>query len=235
MRITANGNVGIGINNPAGKLHVGGNSFFDGNIHVFPAPSALGLVLGTAQYYGANERGLYGDSDEVLAVYDPDSSLMYYGNGEIVADIFNAAIGIGTSTPSAKLDVVGSVKHTGLTMTSGTNVDQLKETTFTSALTTSWTDVTGVSGTYLLTGSYIVLIISNGEYYTGTLSWFSGTTTSTVADEIVLHRAGPAASAARIFARVIRTSSAPSTLKLQVSASTSVASHTMTFKFRRTI
>jgi hypothetical protein len=92
-----------------------------------------------------------------------------------------------------------------------------------------------VSGTYLATGSHIVQIISNGEYYTGTLSWFSGTTTSTVVDEIVLHRAGPAASAGRIFARVIRTSSAPSTLKLQVSGSASISSHTMTFKFRRTI
>jgi hypothetical protein len=144
-------------------------------------------------------------------------------------------IGIGTTTPSAKLDVAGDIEHTGLTMTSGTNVDQLKQTTFTSALTTAWTDVTGVSGTYLATGSHIVQIISNGEYYTGEMSWFSGTTTSTVADEIILHRAGPAASAGRIFARVIRTSSAPSTLKLQVSGSTSISSHTMTFKFRRTI
>jgi hypothetical protein len=120
-------------------------------------------------------------------------------------------------------------------MTDGTNVDQLKTTTFTSALTTSWTDVTGVSGTYLATGSYIVQIESNGEYYTGNMAWFSGTTTSTTADEIVLHRAGPAASAGRIYARVIRTSSAPSTLKLQVSGSDSISSHTMTFKFRRTI
>jgi hypothetical protein len=144
-------------------------------------------------------------------------------------------VGIGTATPSAKLDVAGDIEHTGLTMTSGTNVDQTKETTFTSALTTAWTDVTGVSGTYLATGSHIVQIISNGEYYTGTLSWFSGTTTSTVVDEIVLHRAGPAASAGRIYARVIRTSSAPSTLKLQVSGSASISSHTMTFKFRRTI
>lgn len=125
------------------------------------------------------------------------------------------------------------ITHSGLTMTAGTNVDQLKSTTFTSALTTAWTDVTGVSGTYLATGSYIVQIESNGEYYTGYMSWFSGSTTSTVADEIQLHRAGPAASAARIYARVIRQSA--STLKLQVSASTSVASHTLTLKFRRTI
>lgn len=112
-------------------------------------------------------------------------------------------------------------------------VDQLKSITFTSALTTAWTDVTGVSGTYLATGSYIVQIKSNDEYYTGHMSWFSGSTTSTVADEIELHRAGSAASDARIYSRVIRTLSG--TLKLQVSASTSFASHTMVFKFRRII
>jgi len=126
-----------------------------------------------------------------------------------------------------------TIRHEGLNPSTGTNVDQLKSTTFASALTTAWTDVTGVSGTYLATGSYIVQIISNGEYYTGDMSWFSGSTTSTVADEIELHRAGPAASAARIYARVVRVSG--STLKLQVSASTTLSSHTMTFKFRRTI
>jgi hypothetical protein len=67
------------------------------------------------------------------------------------------------------------------------------------------------------------------------MAWFSGTTTSTTADEIVLHRAGPTASAGRIFARVIRTSNSPSILKLQVSGSTTISSHTMTFTFRRTI
>jgi hypothetical protein len=145
----------------------------------------------------------------------------------------NGNVGVGTETPSEKLEINGNIKHTGLVMTTGTNVDQTKSTTFTSALTTAWTDVTGVSGTYLATGSYIVQIESNGEYYTGNMSWFSGSTTSTVADEIELHRAGPAASAARVYARVIRVSSG--TLKLQVSASASLSSHTMTFKFRRTI
>jgi uncharacterized protein (DUF736 family) len=126
-----------------------------------------------------------------------------------------------------------TIRHEGLNPSTGTNVDQTKSTTFASALTTGWTDVTGVSGTYLATGSYIVQIISNGEYYTGNMSWFSGSTTTTTVDEIELHRAGAAASAARIYARVARVSGG--TLKLQVSASTSLSSHTMTFTFRRTI
>jgi hypothetical protein len=126
-----------------------------------------------------------------------------------------------------------TIRHEGLNPSTGTNVDQTKSTTFASALTTGWTDVTGVSGTYLATGSYIVQIISNGEYYTGNVSWFSGSTTTTTVDEIELHRAGAAASAARIYARVARVSGG--TLKLQVSASASLSSHTMTFTFRRTI
>jgi len=239
MRITAGGNVGIGTTSPETTFHVNGESLITNTAFFQPVGSGGNrLYIGNANLFGSTEMGLYENGgDAALAVYNPANTFMYYGNGQIVADAGagNIGIGVGASAPSAKLDVVGDVKHTGLTMTSGTNVDQLKTTTFTSALTTAWTDVTGVSGTYLATGSYIVQIISNGEYYTGEMSWFSGTTTSTTADEIVLHRAGPAASAGRIFARVVRTSSAPSTLKLQVSGSTTISSHTMTFKFRRTI
>jgi hypothetical protein len=245
MRIEAGGNIGIGTPSPSTILNVVTGSNADGiqirrNTSITTANdfATLGFRINTVpnQANTAEIRGLrtnrvnLGDTDLVFTTSTsgstPTEKMRIRDDGNI---------GIGTATPSAKLDVAGDIEHTGLTMTSGTNVDQLKETTFTSALTTAWTDVTGVSGTYLATGSHIVQIISNGEYYTGTLSWFSGTTTSTVADEIVLHRAGPAASAGRIFARVIRTSSAPSTLKLQVSGSTSISSHTMTFKFRRTI
>jgi hypothetical protein len=231
----SDGNVGIGTIAPTAKLHVVGDTILDGTLTVTNIISAddSQVVINPSSYVSISTYGMEGispfiqlSSDEIILNTDTVTRMRILPDGNI---------GIGTDTPSAKLDVAGDIEHTGLTMTSGTNVDQLKETTFTSALTTAWTDVTGVSGTYLATGSHIVQIISNGEYYTGTLSWFSGTTTSTVVDEIVLHRAGPAASAGRIFARVIRTSSAPSTLKLQVSGSASISSHTMTFKFRRTI
>ena len=38
---------------------------------------------------------------------------------------YNGEVGIGTTSPGEKLEVVGNIKHTGLTMTSGTDVDQV--------------------------------------------------------------------------------------------------------------
>jgi hypothetical protein len=228
MSVQLDGKVGINTTSPGEFLDV------NGSIKIRETGVGNGLLLHT-------NSGISITNNLMQVWSSQTSGISFHTNGvgdgslERMRITSTGLIGIGTSTPSAKLDVVGDIKHTGLTMTDGTNVDQLKTTTFTSALTTSWTDVTGVSGTYLATGSYIVQIESNGEYYTGNMAWFSGTTTSTTADEIVLHRAGPAASAGRIYARVIRTSSAPSTLKLQVSGSDSISSHTMTFKFRRTI
>jgi hypothetical protein len=174
-----------------------------------------------------NSYGLY------VSAEAPEESKAYAIYSLLGLNYLAGNTGIGQLPGTERLEVSGNIKHTGLVMTTGTNVDQTKSTTFASALTTSWTDVTGVSGTYLATGSYIVQIISNGEYYTGNMSWFSGSTTTTTVDEIELHRAGAAASAARIYARVARVSLG--TLKLQVSASASLSSHTMTFTFRRTI
>jgi hypothetical protein len=209
--VLSNGNVGVGTETPSEKLEVNGNVKVSGDFIIGDALSGWQIDA---------------DSLSIINIKDPNNNVRF----SILDD---GKVGIGTTSPTTILDIVGDLKHTGLVMTTGTNVDQTKSTTFTSALTTAWTDVTGVSGTYLATGSYIVQIESNGEYYTGNMSWFSGSTTSTVADEIELHRAGPAASAARVYARVIRVSTG--TLKLQVSASASLSSHTMTFKFRRTI
>jgi hypothetical protein len=248
MTIMPDGKVGIGTASPATLLQVQGvaTAGTTSNLRLVNNASANALGEGTELLFTNNSGFVAGNINSssiksfVTNNANGGSSLIFSNwNGSALSETMrinqSGNVGIGTTSPQARLDVDGSVKHTGLTMTSGTNVDQLKETTFTSALTTGWTDVTGVSGTYLTTGSYIVQITSNGEYYTGNMAWFADTTTSGVADELALHRAGPTASAARIYARVIRTTTSPTTLKLQVSASTSVSSHEMTFKFRRVI
>jgi len=160
-----------------------------------------------------------------------------------------ANVGIGTTSPSYKLDVNGDARVTGTLIvqdgTASTNVFGL--TTFTKSLTvtTSWSDV-GISGSDLATGSYIIQVtvdnydVSGGqyaEYYTGFMSWTAGGTNSTDVDEIVLHKAGHAPNGNWINLRTVRQlGSGAGVLKLQIIASGNTsAADNYVFKFRRMI
>lgn len=113
---------------------------------------------------------------------------------------------------------------------SGSNIGEETTITFTSALTTSWVDVTGASGNFLDgNGSYVVQMESNGEYYVGFMYWFSGTTSSNVADEIPLDRGSASGTAPRVYLRKQRVNSG--VMKLQISAAGSISSHTITLNF----
>ena len=150
-------------------------------------------------------------------------------------------VGIGSSSPSQKLDVNGSIQHKGLVVTSGSNVDQI--TSFTKSLSftdTAWKD-TSISGTDLVTGSYMVQIYSNEqagnmnyhEYYTGFMSWYDGSTNSTESSEIILHAAGEKPQSNHIYLRVLRQSGNAS-LKLQMRRDIATnANINYIFKFRR--
>lgn len=129
----------------------------------------------------------------------------------------------------------------------GTEIDQIKSITKSLTLTTDWQD-TGISSTDLATGTYIIQLVANdtgsggtnnNEYYSGTMSWYSGDTNSAMelpTDEIVLHRAGGSGDGA-LYLRTYRTPSADTNnLKLQVYSNTANASAAnYVFKFRRII
>ena len=129
----------------------------------------------------------------------------------------------------------------------GGGIDQITSITKSLTITTNWQD-TGIKGTDLTTGTYMVQLyandisaggVNNNEYYSGTMSWYSGNTDSSIelpTDEIVLHRAG-ASGDAGMYLRTYRTPSADSdNLKLQIYsnvANPSAANYV--FKFRRMI
>jgi len=133
------------------------------------------------------------------------------------------------------------------TPSEGTGVDQIQTITKSLTLTTDWQD-TGINSTDLATGTYIVQLIANdtgsggtnnNEYYSGTMSWYSGDTNSAVelpTDEIVLHRGGGSGDGA-LYLRTYRTASADiNNLKLQIYSNTANASAAnYVFKFRRII
>lgn len=86
-------------------------------------------------------------------------------------------------------------------------------------LTPNWIE-TGITGTDMVTGSYIIQVKVNdgsvngadglshwSEMYTGTMSWHADGTNNTDADEIVLHKAGHASNGNNIYLRTKRKSS----------------------------
>jgi hypothetical protein len=113
--------------------------------------------------------------------------------------------------------------------------------TKTLTITTDWQN-TGISGTDLETGSYFVQMFANdsgaggeniNQYYTGTMSWYSGATTAPEIelpnDEIILHRAG-AGGDAGMYLRTLR----DGVLKLQIYSNFDNASAAnYVFKFKK--
>jgi hypothetical protein len=149
-----------------------------------------------------------------------------------------------TITTDSNLTVTGNVTHNGLTMTSGTDIDQLTTTTVTATLSTSWQD-TGINATDLASGTYIISVFVDDhsvggnhydELYSGVMSWHSGSTNSTKTDEILLHRAGHAPNNGDFFLRTERHPSGGDSLMLQMRGSTSNSGNSdYIFKFRRMI
>lgn len=109
-------------------------------------------------------------------------------------------------------------------------------------LTTDWQD-TGIAGTSLDTGTYVVQVSGfNSSYtqlyseiYSGVMSWYSGTTNSGNSSEIFLHNAGLADNNNAIYLRTLRVAGSK-TLKLQIACKVAATgTDTLTFKFRRLI
>ena len=154
-------------------------------------------------------------------------------------------VGIANTNPQHKLSVGGSVRHTGLVLSEGTNIDQITSITKTLGVTVSWMD-TGISGTNLVTGSYIVQIEDHSdpsggsnrnydEYYTGFMSWWSSSTNDTDASEIILHAAGHATEDNHIYLRVLRQMSGVLKLQIRRDFDRSGQPVDYKFKFRRMI
>ena len=148
-------------------------------------------------------------------------------------------------TTGSGVTVTGNVTHDGLTMTSGTDIDQLYTVTDSLTITTSWQN-TSINYNDLSTGTYIIQVYvhdhGNGgahynEYYSGMMSWYAGTTNSTEFDELALHRAGHAPNDKIIFLRTLRTASnASPNVVLQIRGNyTRTAAANYVFKLRRMI
>ena len=95
MSITPSGNVGIGTKNPERKLHV----------HSTSGPSELGIRLYLEAARGWDFKIKAGDPK--LYIYD------YNGDADRLVIDASGNVGIGTTSPSEKLEVSGNIKASG--------------------------------------------------------------------------------------------------------------------------
>ena len=128
MRIKGNGNVGIGLNNPSAKLTVNGGVQARGGA---PAAGAGYAFTGNG---GDNDSGMFSSAD---------GQVEFYGNNvERMRIASSGAVGINTPTPTATLDVNGSIKATSIAV-NGT----VSATTFTGTFNGEKPPVSYTTGT----------------------------------------------------------------------------------------
>ena len=129
MRIDASGNVGIGTSAPNYKLDVNGTGYFNSSVQFFPqdgfrftsASAVSAMRFGSATTSEGTAEWAYSRSGgfAALSIGSTGSALT-----EIMRAQSDGNVGIGTSSPGTKLDVVGDIRCTNsMFLGAGQNLD----------------------------------------------------------------------------------------------------------------
>jgi hypothetical protein len=109
----ATGNVGIGTTSPTKKLHLYGTSFSDGLVLDSGSSQTDSMNIefrtSASTHWNIDQYG----SNPDLRIYTEDNATDGGGQMHLTINGSNGNVGIGTTTPSEKLEVSGNIKATG--------------------------------------------------------------------------------------------------------------------------
>jgi hypothetical protein len=128
IRIDNSGNVGIGTTSPSSKLHVDGNIVSTGQVNGttlygnHPDGNGLSLKLGRSDNSNYWEFNHAGNDLRIYNTATSGSHILFGVNAGGTAKANN--VGIGTATPSEKLEVAGNIKvGDGYLLSAGSGLD----------------------------------------------------------------------------------------------------------------
>jgi hypothetical protein len=187
------GNVGIGTTSPSNALEVNGNGYLNGNLTAANITATGTLSAATLNAIGCASCGYNlrivnggtavinnynnGTANAALSLQNVSSGILILsgGGGNTIINPSGGFTGIGSSTPSNKLEVNGNTFLGGNVTAMGT-ISVIGTATITGALTESATATSTFAGSVQVTAGTIV----NNEYApatstTMTLNWLNGT------------------------------------------------------------
>jgi hypothetical protein len=187
--------IGIGTITPAQTLHVAGTMRLtgstgtgttlmarnaDGDVSAVTVGSGLNLSNNTLTATGGGSGTVSGSGTATqVAFWDNTTSLA--GNSNLYWDNVNSRLGVGITTPTSNLDVVGSVEFQNPSTAFDGGV--LGSELLTTGTGTNWTGTSFATGYLHATGSTVALVssasISNGQYYQVVVT-VSGRTTGSI-------------------------------------------------------
>mgnify|MGYP003635686368 CR=1 FL=1 len=133
MRILSNGNVGIGTTSPTAKLQVSGKSFFTNDIF-------------TLQNKGIFFNGLDDFSSGIAGIDSGTSVRIFAGGSEKVRVKSTGNVGIGTTSPSQKLQVEGNSWIKGVYYDTSGDAGASGQVLSSTTTGTTWIDGSAIPG-----------------------------------------------------------------------------------------